>query len=656
MCGIVGLVHVSPDAPIDACALRESLRLIAHRGPDGEGTFIGAGVALGHRRLSIVDLENGAQPMFSEDGSVCVAFNGEIYNHGALRAELEAAGHRFATRCDTEAIVHGYEAWGEAVFSRLRGMFAIAIWDGRRRRLVLARDRVGIKPLYWTRSRTSQALCFASEVKALFAFEGVERRVQSTLLPAYLALRYVPGPSTLFEGVERLSPGHLLIFDSGRVRIERFWQLPVDAPLDHPRSGDLIEESTALCAELVESVRLRLMSDVPLGIFLSGGIDSTAVAWAMRQLRHWPLKSFSIGFDGARPGESEGELPHARCAARALGCEHHEVRLTAQAFFDSVDQACWHLDEPLSDGACIPLMKLAERARQEVTVVLSGEGADEALGGYPIYGRMLAMEALRRRGGLGLDGALGLFGKLGGAALLSSGLGPASAARAKLRRYLEWLQQPLSARYFGVGRALDDLALRQLFGEPALTLLRAHFAPLWERTRRLDPLRQMLFVDTGVWLPDDLLIKADKMTMAASVELRVPFLDHELLENAWEIPSALKFSGGAGKRVLRAAMAGQIPESILRRKKAGFPLPISRWLREDLHEPCRRALLAARSLTREFIGAAVAERWLEEHRLGRVDRREELWALWVLETWRGLFVEGDREAFLSRSLGFRRAA
>lgn len=656
MCGIVGLVHSSPDFPIDECSLRESLRLIAHRGPDGEGIFIGEGIALGHRRLSIVDLANGSQPMFNEDGSVCVVFNGEIYNHASLRAQLEAMGHRFATRCDTEAIVHGYEAWGEAVFKRLRGMFAIAIWDARHRRLVLARDRVGIKPIYWTRLKSNQALCFASEIKSLFAFEGVEREMKNALLPSYLALRYVPGPSTLFQGIERLSPGHMLVFESGKIRIERFWELPINTPIEHPRSGDLIEESTALRAQLIESVRLRLMSDVPLGIFLSGGIDSTAVAWAMRHLEHWPLKSFSIGFSGVREGESEGELPHARCAAHSLGCEHREIRLSAQDFHDSVDKACWHLDEPLSDGACIPLMKLAERARQEVTVVLSGEGADEALGGYPIYGRMLAMEAFRQRGGLTLDGAIELFLKFGGGALLSMDFGPASLARSKVRRYLEWLQQPLHARYFGVGRALDDQSLAKIFGETSLTSLRAHFAPFWSKTQQLDPLRQMLLVDTCVWLPDDLLVKADKMTMAASIELRVPFLDHEFLENAWEIPTSLKFSLGVGKRVLRAAMAGNIPESILKRKKEGFPLPISRWLREELHEPCRRALLATRSLTREFIGASIAEKWLDEHRQGRVDRREELWALWVLETWRSLFVEGSREAFLTRSLGFRHAA
>ncbi|MDR0965657.1 MAG: asparagine synthase (glutamine-hydrolyzing) [Myxococcales bacterium] len=656
MCGIVGLVHVSPDTPIDECAVREAMRLMAHRGPDGEGLFLGAGVAIGHRRLSIVDLENGAQPMFNEDGRVCVAFNGEIYNHASLRTELIALGHRFTTRCDTEAIVHGYETWGEEVFTRLRGMFSIAIWDGRRRKLVLARDRLGIKPLYWARAKSNQALCFGSEIKSLFAFEGIERSVRSEALSAYLALRYVPGPATLFRDVERLQPGHRLVFEAGKIRIERFWELPIDAPTEHPRSGDLIEESTALSAQLIESVRLRLMSDVPLGIFLSGGIDSTAVAWAMRQLGHSPLKSFSIGFSGARAGESEGELPHARIAARACGCEHRELSLSAREFHDSVDKACWHLDEPLSDGACIPLMKLAFRAREEVTVVLSGEGADEALGGYPIYGRMLAMEALRQRGGLRLDAAIDFFLKFGGGALLSMGFGPASVGRAKLRRYLEWLQQPLSSRYFGVGRAVGDGELGEIFGDAALTGLRAHFAPLWERAQRLDPLRQMLLVDTRVWLPDDLLIKADKMTMAASIELRVPFLDHELLENAWEIPSGLKFSRGIGKRVLRAAMAGNIPEHILTRKKEGFPLPISRWLREELHEPCRRALLSTRSLTREFVGAAIAEKWLDEHRMGRVDRREELWALWVLETWRALFVEGNREAFLTRSLGFRQAA
>ncbi|MGC4113835.1 MAG: asparagine synthase (glutamine-hydrolyzing) [Myxococcales bacterium] len=627
MCGIAGRVNAARERSVDAGQLAEALRLMAHRGPDGEGLHFQQNAGLGHRRLSIIDLATGGQPMSNEDRTIWVTFNGEIYNHAALREELMALGHRFATRSDTEVLVHGYEEWGDELPTRLRGMFAFGLWDGPRRRLLLVRDRLGIKPVYW--AMAGQDLVFASEIKALFAFPEVERRLDASRVPDYFALRYVPGPATLFKGIERLQPGHRLVFEDGVARVEPFWDVPLDAGREDGRPRDVIEEAEALGQMLLESTRLRLMAEVPVGVFLSGGIDSSAVAWAMKRADPAALKSFSVGYEG----DSEGELAWARLAAQAIGTEHREVAVDAATFGQSMASLAWHLDEPLSDGACIPLMHLARRAREEVVVVLSGEGADEVLAGYPVYAKMLALERARALGGPALDRALGL-----------AQLGPWSP---KLSRWIRRAREPLPRAYLGVGRGFDDTLVEAFFGAKAMRQVAERNAPLWSRTESVDPLHRMLYLDTKVWLPDDLLIKADKMTMAHSIELRVPFLDHELLAYAWSLPGSLKLQRGVGKRLLRVAMAGKLPEGILTRAKKGFPVPLTRWLRAKLHEQCRARLLATGSAVRTIFGARALERMLDEHRAGRVDRREELFSLWVFEEW--------YEAFLGRSarLGLR---
>lgn len=617
MCGIVGRVNEDRGQPVGADALEEAVKLLTHRGPDGEGIHRAPGVGLGHRRLAIVDLAGGAQPMANEDETVWVVFNGEIYDHCLLREELEGRGHRFATRSDTEVLVHGYEEWGEALPARLRGMFGFALWDARAHKLLLARDRLGIKPVYW--ALAGGDLVFASEVKALFAFPDVERAVNRARVPDYFALRYVPGPETLFQGIQRLQPGHLLVFQDGAVRVERYWDVPVEAGRVEAQPRDPVEEGETLAQLLLESVRLRLMAEVPVGVFLSGGIDSTAVAWAMKQHDPAALKSFAVGYEG----DSEGELASARRAAAAVGTEHREVRVTCHSFLESLEDLAYHLDEPLSDGACIPLMHLARRAREEVVVVLSGEGADEVLGGYPIYGRQLAIERARAMGGPALGAALAVAASV--------------PMHPKLKRYLKLAQKPLAERYFGVGRAFDDSLVEQHFGSRALENLAARFEPLWRRTEGRPALQRMLYADAKVWLPDDLLIKADKMTMAHAIELRVPFLDHELVEYASSLPEGLKLRAGVGKRLLRQAMAGRLPSWILEQPKRGFPVPLRRWLKEELYGPCREALLASGSAARQILGARALEGLLAEHRSGRIDRREELWALWVFEAWHRAF-------------------
>jgi asparagine synthase (glutamine-hydrolysing) len=621
MCGIVGRANARQDSAVDGAALAAAKRLLVHRGPDGEGIYLRGAVGLGHRRLAVVDVAQGAQPMGTADGRLQVVFNGEIYNHAALRTELTARGARFHTTSDTEVLLHGYDAWGDDLPRRLRGMFAFALWDARARRLVMVRDRVGIKPLYWT--RVGEDLLFASEVKALFAFPDVPRRFDDAQLPSYLALRYVPGPGTLFEGIRRLEPGCQLTFESGQVRVRRYWDIPVEAQEHRRGRVDEVEEADRLAELLRDTTRMHLMGEVPVGILLSGGVDSTAVGWAMKAAGASTLKSFAVGYDG----EKESELGWARVAARALGTEHREVRVSAVDLRDELPSLVWHQDEPNADGACIPLMLLSRRAREEVTVVLSGEGADELYAGYGTYPRMLAVETARR--------ALGPWASRAAAA--SSRLWRDGRAR----KYLRLLGRPLQAHYFGIGRGFGDELLTEAFGPRAVDALAARFEPFWARTRGADTLSRLLYNDTRVWLPDDLLAKADRMTMAAAVELRVPFLDHVVLEHAWSLPAAQKLRGMTGKWLLRRALQGKIPEAILRRPKRGFPVPLGNWLRTSLHDACRQRLLASDAVVRGVFGSRFLHRLLEEHRSGSADRTEELYALWVFEEWRRGFFSPD---------------
>ncbi len=626
MCAIGGRVNRDPGKRVLPAVLSQMAALMAHRGPDGEGFHLDGAAGLCHRRLAIVDRKAGGQPMANEDGTVWISFNGEIYNHAALRGELCAAGHRFATCSDTEVIVHGYEVWGAQVLRRLTGMFAFAIWDARTRTLLLARDRVGIKPLYY--ALVGQDLVFASEVKAILCHPDVLVDPDPAARSAFLAHRYVPGPRTAFRGIEKLQPGHRLTYREGKVAVERWWDLSAAAGgARDPRATR--EELTAL---FVDAVTKRLMGEVPVGVFLSGGIDSTSVAWAMSRAQQGAaLKSYSVGF----PGEGEGgELSYARLAARALGTDHHEILLTPQAFESFLPRLVWHLDEPVADAACVPLYHLAEEAKREVTVVLSGEGADEVLAGYPIYWRMLALDRLHR-----------LLGPRGHAALrVIAGRVPDP----KIARYLRWAAEPLAARYRGVSTALDpSLRAALLGGEGADPDTEASWNALFAANRARSPLSRLLDADLRIWLPDDLLVKADKMTMASAVELRVPFLDHRIVEFTAGLPDDQKLRGRTGKWLLREAMRGLVPAPILTRPKRGFPVPTSPWLKGPLHRFARDRLLSrdcafAGLDPRDARGRGLLSRLLDEHRMGRHDRGEVLWALLIYDLWHERFVRDQR--------------
>jgi asparagine synthase (glutamine-hydrolysing) len=620
MCGIAG--RVNQHEPVDRAELFRMTELLAHRGPDDSGYHLRARVGLGHRRLSIVDLAGGRQPLSNEDDTVWIVFNGEIYNHLELRAQLLARGHRFKTRSDTEVIVHAYEEWGGECATRLRGMFAFAIWDETSQTLTLVRDRLGIKPLYF--AAFGGDLVFASEIKSIVAARGVDVAIDDEALAAYLALRYVPAPKTLFRGIWKLPPATLLTWRRGLIAQRQYWELTDVVPNDAATTAEAALELRDLIDRATE---LRLMSEVPVGAFLSGGLDSTVITEAMLRAgrRRGPLKTFSVGYDGLGTA-ADDELAAARAAAAALGTDHVEVRVTSAEAAAALPKIVWHLDEPVADPACVPLYFLARRAKEDVTVVLSGEGADEILAGYAIYRHVGAAERVRKLGG--------------GLAEVAATLGMMLPSP-RMRRAARLLELPLELGYRGVSRAFDDDARAELCHGAALPPPYALLAPHWAPTRGMSALRRMLYLDTRVWLPDDLLVKADKMTMAHAIELRVPFLDHKLVELAWSLPDRMKLDGVVGKALLRRAVRGRVPDAVLDRPKQGFATPAGAWLRTSLRDTARAALLDRGSLARERFDMSLIERLLTQHDAGQ-DRAAELWPLLVLELWRAEFATATR--------------
>ncbi|MFL5369514.1 MAG: asparagine synthase (glutamine-hydrolyzing), partial [Myxococcales bacterium] len=614
-----------PLRPADGELLARMTDVIAHRGPDGSGVHLDGPVALGHRRLAIIDLSSaGAQPMTNEDGTIWIVFNGEIYNFLDLHRELEAKGHVFKSRCDTEVLVHGYEEWGEELPERLCGMFAFAIWDSRKRRLFLARDRMGKKPVYYHLGK--DRLIFGSEIKSLLCDPSVPRELDEEALDLYLSLRYVPAGLTAFTQIHKLPPASCAIFDGNRLTVRRYWKT-VFPPEPDDRRGDA-DLAQDFWERLRHATKIRLMSDVPLGVFLSGGLDSSAIAAHMVDLRRESggpqVKSFSVGYL-AEDGSSE--LDQARRVARALGTDHAEVVVTAQDFLDFLPNLVWHLDEPVADAACVPLYYLSKRTREDVTVVLSGEGADEVLAGYPIYRTMLYLERVRAAAATAVDRTAPLAARL--------------IKNPKLRKYLYWATLPLEERYRGVSCAFVDEEKSILKANDGSLIpprqisakLVDRLAVHWAETEGLPPLERMLELDRRVWLPDDLLVKADKMTMATSVELRVPFLDHQLIEWCAMLPERAKLRGGVGKWLLRRAAYERLPPECTAKGKRGFTVPVSGWFKKQLHQPLRDALLSADSFCRARFGEKPLTRLLEDHRLGVSDRKEELYALWVYELW-----------------------
>ena len=644
MCGIAGIVASDALAPEDrgrAIAMRD---VIAHRGPDDAGLFVDGQAALGHRRLSIVDLAAGHQPLANEEQSIWVVFNGEIYNHAELRPALEGAGHRYRTRSDTETIVHGYEEWGDACVERLRGMFAFAIWDAPRRRLLLARDRLGVKPLYWT--RVGDRLLFSSEIKALLASGLFTPRANEGALPELLGTRYLSGTETLFEGVHRLMPGHTLVFEKGNIRIRQYWEIPVGKPSDDItglRERDVVDRFRSL---LEEAVRIRLMADVPLGMFLSGGLDSSAIAALMAGMIDRPLQTFSVAFrlgadDDGGHGKDRAfsELEYARQVATAIKADAHEVVIDDEDFFGALPKLIWHEDEPIAHPSSVPLYFVSELASRHVKVVLTGEGSDELLAGYGKYPRALVNWRAARAYGAVPDALRSWV-----ATSVVPSL-PGRIARYAKRSFLAMPRTP-EAMFF------DNFASIGLARQRSL--LSSRYAALATADRAYGPSRtffdlpngnstlldRLLYTDLKTYLVE-LLMKQDQMSMAASIESRVPFLDHRLVEFAATLPPRLKLRGFKTKWILREAVKSMLPVEILTRKKMGFPVPFAVWMKGRWQSVARDVLLDRRTRERGIIDPGAVERLIAAHAAGEQDGGDAIWSLLNLELWYRTHIDGE---------------
>jgi asparagine synthase (glutamine-hydrolysing) len=624
MCGIAGIVDLGGGRPVLEAELRAMCDVLVHRGPDDEGVHVGPGVGLAMRRLSIIDLETGQQPVPSEDGSVRVVLNGEIYNYHELRAELQARGHRFASGSDTETIVHLYEEHGPRCLERLRGMFALAVWDAPRRQLLMARDRVGIKPLYY--AEIGGRLVFASELKAILVLGELEPRLRWSALGHLFTALATPRAESLVEGIAKLEPGESLLAGPGRgVTRRRYWDLRFEPDRGRDEAY-LVERLREL---LTESVRLHLASDVPLGAFLSGGVDSSAVVALMARLGVAPVRTFSIGF----PESGFDELEHARLVARTFGTEHRELVLEPDAI-GIVEDLAWYLDEPLGDPSVIPTYMVSKLAAGSVTVVLSGDGGDELFAGYDKY----VVEGRERRARFLPAPARRLLREIAGR------MPPGMRGRNFLWHFsLDGVDRYLDATTLFRREALAGLLTSDVFAQVAA-------GDPWRPTREwltavdgghwLPPLQ---FADLMGYLPLDILTKVDRMSMAHSIEARVPLLDHHVVEFAATIPPELQLRDGTTKYVFKQALAGLVPAPILTRPKHGFAVPLGRWFRGELGGFVRDLLLSERSRHRGVLEPAGVEWLIAQHERGR-ELDFQLWTLMSFELWCRQFLDRAWEA------------
>lgn len=614
-------------AVVERDSIEAMLRPMAHRGPDGNGIHLDHHVGLGHLRLSIIDLSLGNQPMTNEDGTVWLVFNGEIYNYLELRSQLIARGHKFKTHSDTEVIIHLYEEKGPACVNELRGMFAFAIWDAKKQRLFVARDRLGIKPLYYCQTR--DALYFASELKGIIADKKVSREVNRSAIRQFLSFTYVAGEETLFKSIRKLMPGHYLLMEGGRVIQRQYWDL------GYPRERWSMpwEEAVGELHGLLErTVRDHMIADVPVGVLLSGGVDSSAILSYAVRATDKPVSTFTIGFDG---NQVVDERPYAKLCAAKYGTRHHELSISAGDFWDFLPSYVWHMEEPVCEAPAVSLYYISKLAREHVKVLLSGEGGDEAFGGYPNYPNMMRLEKLRA--------ATGPFARTAGMAVSMAGK---VSGDKRLERYGSALGRSLSSQYFSRTSGPSSF-----FNRNAATFLTPEFA---SATASVSPaafiqelcqavgdeplLNQMLYIDTKTWLPDDLLVKADKMTMANSVELRVPMLDHKVLEFAATLPINFKVEGKETKRILKAALAKELPPEVINRKKAGFPIPYSQWLRGDLKIKVDGILLSEKAVSRGYFKPAEVKKLIKANS-GNGSFSKEIFGLLALELWHHRFVD-----------------
>ena len=635
MCGIAGFVTTAPDAGSEA-VLGRMADCIRHRGPDDSGFYTDNEAFLAHRRLSIIDLSGGHQPMSNESGSVWIVYNGEIFNHNALRPDLERAGHCYTTRSDTETIIHAYEEHGPNCVTLFRGMFAFAVWDASKRTLFCARDRLGIKPFYYYWD--GRLFAFASEIKGLLEHPAISAELEESVIAEYLGFGYVSEERTYFRNINKLMPGHHLRLDLRDSRP----QLKIDCYWDVPQHGenrqkvacrserDWVDETRR---RLEETIRMRLMSDVPLGMFLSGGVDSSAIAALIKRLADGPVKTFSVGYQEAK----FSELSYAAEVARAIGTEHHEVVIGFAEFFDALPKLVWHEDEPITWPSSVPLFFVSKLASEHVKVVLTGEGSDEIFGGYERYRWNLLNQKYAR-----------LYSVLPG------------ALRRRIRNIIESgkllhgsARRKLGHTFVGRDNCPESLFLDNFYcafseAEQARLLkhgmgsVYANYMAYWESRPGASLLARMLYADQKTYLAE-LLMKQDQMSMACSIESRVPFLDHPFVEFAMSIPDDLKIRGATQKYVLKKAVEGLIPNEIIHRKKMGFPTPLRQWLREPRAEPLLAALRARNGLLATFVDTRELDGLIERHRAGSVDGTDRLWRLLNLQIWGDIFLTGKRD-------------
>lgn len=630
MCGINGIIYSGKSGrTVDTDVLVRMRDILHHRGPDETGIFAEKNVGLGHRRLSIVDLESGQQPMFNADRSSVIVYNGEVYNHSDYRQELKEKGYIYQSHCDTEAILHLYEEFGADCVHKLRGMFAFAIWNKDKNELFIARDRFGVKPLYYVLDGDG-SFFFASEIKALLEAKAVKPELNYNALPDQLANHGTSCDETLFAGIKRLLPGHFLIWKDGEIRLEKYWDLEFEPKHEDRSDVEFVEEWLEIFRK---SVELRLMSDVPLGMFLSGGIDSSAIAAMMAGMVDGPIKTFSVGFAEREANEFE----FARIASRAFKTDHHEIVISPDEFFAKLPDLVWHEDEPLGFEASIPLYFVSKLAEKHVKVVLTGEGSDEILGGYGRYAKALSL--------LGYGEKYESYTPRFLRNAVRSGVGtlPNSVNR-KLKRTFLTLDANIEDLYFDNFAIFSKSRQAELLSDDAKALIEdanpyRHLHKWLAATDAKDLLDKLLYADTKTYL-HELLMKQDQMSMAASIESRVPFLDHKLVEFTAKLPRRMKIRGGNTKWILREAMKGILPGEILERPKMGFPVPLGRWLRNEYRHIVNEYVLSNRTSARGIFNPDQVETLVASHNSGE-DHTTRLFRLINIEIWHRRFIDGE---------------
>jgi asparagine synthase (glutamine-hydrolysing) len=647
MCGICGWIELSPG--IGSRPVRSNLdamsSTIEHRGPDdwGKAEFDDAAIAM--TRLSIIDVAGGHQPIANDQENCWIVFNGEIYNFLDLRKELQAKGYRFKTHSDTEVVLRAYEEWGDDCLHRLRGMFAFAIYDrrsghdasagcaGKRSRLVLARDRIGKKPLYYYRDEIR--IIFGSEIKAILAHPSVQRRVRRSILPLYLTYGYVPASDTFFENIYELAPGHKLVVQNGEMAVDQYWKLPPQDVGIELSEKQYVERLREL---FEDAVKARLISDVPLGAFLSGGVDSAAVVAFMTRIMNQPVKTFAIGFTD---DPSFNELEYARVVAKEFRSDHHEFLVSPDAI-DLLPKLVWHYDQPFADSSAVPAFLVAQMTREHVKVALTGDGGDELFAGYERFAAARIAEDYRRMPRLLQSGIKHLLGMIPEATTYRS-------FGRRARRFVDSAALPLSERYLHwVGIFSSDLISDLLVDRSDWNPV-AHFQTYFDSEHENDLIGQLLSVNMKSYLPGDLLVKTDRMTMANSLEARCPFLDQQLLEFTAGIPSKLKLKGMTTKYILKRALRGIVPDEIIHRKKHGFGVPVGRWFRTSLKHYLHETLLSPEALQRGYFHESSLRRLIEEHQSGKRDHGHRLWALLTLEIWHRVFIDQEVSPWLSET-------